>query len=577
MRTLTGHRYLAEALQAYGVSHVFMVPTVAVMALAEMDRLGVIGIMTHSEKAAAYMADGYARATNKPGICLAQTVGATNLLSGLRDAFITGSPVIALTGGTEPMTRYKYVYQELEDFPSFEKLTKFNAQVQDVRRVPDLLRQAFREAVSGSPGPVHLELQGITGNVLDGTIHLEEATEVLAEDTFARSPAFRPRAEEASVERAVELLLGAVRPVLLAGNGVRVSGAEAELKELAERLSIPVVTSLHAKGAMSETHPLGMGCVGSASRASANQVMEQADLVFVIGSHLGSQVSDKWRLPAPGTAVIQLDIDPIELGRNYPNLVSLCGDAKATLVDILSRVEASEKHQEWATVAAGFVAAWRSDNHDRLTDESSPTRPERLCAEITKFLPADGILVVDTGHAGIWTASMIDIEPSQRVIRSSGSLGWALPAAIGAKCAEPDRVVVCFTGDGGFYYHLAELETAARSGINPIIVVNNNRSLSQDMKPFHRGWGGPENITDVGNRMWIYDDRNLTAIATELGAFAIRVTDPSELAPALQAALDSNRPTVVEVITDLKVLPDVPYGGRDFYAPEEPDEEKPGK
>lgn len=566
MPTIDGHKYLAEALNAYSVSHVFMVPTVAVRSLAEMDRLGIVGVMTHSEKAAAYMADGYARASNKPGICMAQTVGATNLLSGLRDAAISGSPVVAITGGTEPMTRYKYVYQEVEDFPSFEPLTKFNAQVGDVRRVPDLLRQAFREAVSGPPGPVHLELQGITGNVLDGEIEYDPDTDVMAEKRFVATPPFRPRAEPDEVAKAIEILTTARRPIILAGNGVRVSGAEHQLAALAERLSIPVATSLHAKGAFSETSPLGAGCVGTSSRASANRAMELADVVFVIGSRLGSQVTDKWRLPTKKARIVQLDIDASELGRNYPNSVSLNGDAKATLDEILETLTDVSPHREWAETVAGFVAEWRAEKAAVLEDSSSPTRPERLCAEIAGFLPDDGLLVVDTGHAGIWSAGMIDIEPSQRVIRCSGSLGWALPAAIGAKCAQPDRVVVAFMGDGGFYYHMPELETAARHGIAPIMVVNNNVSLSQDMKPFHRGYGGSDQITAAGDRMWMFEDRNLAAVAEELGAFALRVTDPEKIRPALEEALSVGRPAVVEVLTDYRVLPDVPFGGTDFYA-----------
>ncbi len=196
MTATNGNAYLAEALKAYGLTHVFMVPTVAVPALAHLDRIGVSGITTHGEKAAAYMADGYARARGGPGVCLAQTIGAANLAAGLRDPFMAGSPVIAITGGTRPLSRYRHVYQEIEDFPLYETVTKLNAHVDDVRRLPDMLRQAFREAVSGGPGPVHLEIQGLAAEILGAELEVDAATGPLAEEAFAFAPPFRPAADD---------------------------------------------------------------------------------------------------------------------------------------------------------------------------------------------------------------------------------------------------------------------------------------------------------------------------------------------------------------------------------------------
>src|SRR3954453_4099339 len=220
--TTTGSRYLAEALQAYGLTHVFMVPTVAVTALAEMDSLGLVGVMAHGEKAAAYMAAGYARVSRAPGVCMAQTIGSANLAAGLRDAYMAGSPVLALTGGTHPLTRGRGVYQEVEDFPVYAPLTKSNVQLDDVRRLPDLLRQAFREAVSGAPGPVHVELQGLAGSVLDEPLEVDDiGRAVLAESRFAHVPPFRPAPEPDDVRRAAQLIERARRPVIVAGGGVR--------------------------------------------------------------------------------------------------------------------------------------------------------------------------------------------------------------------------------------------------------------------------------------------------------------------------------------------------------------------
>jgi acetolactate synthase-1/2/3 large subunit len=566
LTSTNGNAYLAEALKAYGLTHVFMVPTVAVPALAHLDRIGVSAITTHGEKAAAYMADGYARARGGPGVCLAQTIGAANLAAGLRDPYMAGSPVIAITGGTRPLSRYRHVYQEIEDFPLYEPVTKLNAHVDDVRRLPDMLRQAFREAVSGAPGPVHLEIQGLAAEILAGDLEIDASAGPLAEEVFAFAPPFRPTADDESIRRALELLAGAERPVIVAGGGVQYSGAGGELTELARRLGIPVATSLNAKGTVDETGPYAVGVVGSYSRASANRTVGQADLVFFIGSHAGSQVTDNWRLPRAGTPVIQLDIDAAELGRNYPNAVSLHGDVKATLARMIALAPESAGHESWLATAAGYVAEFRREQEPRLSADTSPIRPERLCRELTEILPDDAVLLSDTGHSGIWTGSLIDLRPGQRYLRCAGTLGWALPAAIGAKCAVPDRPVVCWTGDGGLYYHLAELETAARNGINVVIVVNNNRSLSQDMKIFQHSWGGPDKITAAGDKMWMFDDVNLASVAANLGCASYRVESPSEIGAAVKSALAGGRPAVVDVVTDVEVLPDPPFGGRDFYS-----------
>jgi acetolactate synthase-1/2/3 large subunit len=571
LRKISGSRYLAEALHAYGTTHVFMVPTVAVSALAEMDDLGIEGVMTHGEKAAAYMADGYARVNRAPGICMAQTIGSANLAAGLRDAYMAGSPVIAVTGGTLPRTRGRGVYQEIEDFPLYEPLTKYNMQLQELGRLPDLLRQTFREATSGAPGPAHLEMQGLGAAILEGDLDLDDAAlAVMAEPRFAQIPPFRPAPDDESIAAALAAIGAAQRPVILAGGGVRLSGAQDSLRRFAEKYQLPVATSLNGKGVIDERSPLAVGVLGASSRKSANQTVERADLVVFIGTRAGSQVTDGWRLPTAGTTVVQIDIDPAQLGRNYPCAVALQGDAARTLDLLLAASGQGAADPAWVDEATGYVAAWRGEDDALLTSAETPPRPERLCREVTEFLPDDGILVVDTGHAGMWAASMIDMRPGQTFIRAAGSLGWSFPASIGAKAAAGERTVVCFTGDGGFYYHLSEIETAVRHGLAPIIVVNNNVSLSQDMRIFQRSWGGAEQISAGGDRMWKFNDVNLADTARSLGAFSVRVEDPAELPGALKAAQAADRIAVVEVITDELVLPAIPHGGRDFYAPTPP-------
>src|SRR5580765_339586 len=248
-RKMSGAQCLADMLKGYGVTHVFHVPAVLRTTFAEMERrTGIKRLHVHGEKAAAYMADGYARASGRPGICMAQVIGALNLAAGLRDAYLAHSPVIAFTGGRDPKTKFRKVYQEIDDVPAFEPVTKWNATLDAVERFPDMVRQAFRVATSGAPGPVHLQFRGN-----EGQIDQEEAElEPLVEPQFARVPPYRPLPQPDDVAKLLEHLQRAERPVIVAGGGVRASGAAAELVQLAEALSVPVATSLNGKDSIAD-------------------------------------------------------------------------------------------------------------------------------------------------------------------------------------------------------------------------------------------------------------------------------------------------------------------------------------
>src|SRR5215813_3914961 len=295
---MTGAQCLADMLKGYGVTHVFHVPAVLRTTYAEMEkRTDIKRLHVHGEKSAAYMADGYARASGRPGICMAQAIGALNLAAGLRDAWLAHSPVIAFTGGREPKNKFRKVYQEVDDVPAFEFVNKFNATVDDVARFPDMVRQAFRAAVSGTPGPVHLQFRGN-----EGQVDAEEAEmEPLVEELFARVPPFRPEPELAHVRAALACLQQAEHPVIVAGGGVRASRAGPELVALAEALTVPVATSLNGKDSIPGTHPLSVGVVGSYSRESANRIVNEADLVCFIGTETGGMTTHFWAVPKIGT------------------------------------------------------------------------------------------------------------------------------------------------------------------------------------------------------------------------------------------------------------------------------------
>src|SRR6202795_4024952 len=400
MARMTGAQVLAEMLQGYGVSHVFMVPAVLRRTFAEMERRTQIQrIHCHGEKAAAYMADGYARASGKPGVCMAQVVGAMNLAAGLRDAWLAHSPVIAFTGGRDPKSKFRNVYQEVDDAPAFQQVTKWNATVDAVERFPDMVRQAFRAAVSGAPGPVHLQFRGN-----EGQIDAEEAEmEPLVEEQFARVPPFRPEPDMKSVLAALKILQDAARPVIVAGGGVRASGAKQELVALAEKLSIPVATSLNGKDSIPGVHPLSVGVVGTYSRESANRIVNQADLVCFVGSETGGMTTHFWAVPKIGVAAIQIDIDPEALGRNYPLKAGVLGDARVTLARMLKIADrgSAAKRKGWVAEAQNFCTEWRQKYKSALESDAVPMRPERLCSELTHHRPDAAIVVGDTGPAGM--------------------------------------------------------------------------------------------------------------------------------------------------------------------------------
>ena len=549
----TGAEVMADMLAGYGVTHVFMVPAVLRRSFVEMERRTKIArIHCHGEKSAVYMADGYARASGKPGICMAQVIGALNLAAGLRDAFLAHSPIIAMTGGRDARTKFRKVYQEIDDMPAFEPVTKMNVTVDDVARFPDMIRQAFRVATSGAPGPVHLQFRGN-----EGQIDQEEAEmEPLVETQFAQVPPFRPQPQAEHVKAALEILQNAERPIIVAGGGVRASAAGAELVALAEALQIPVATSLNGKDMIPGTHALSVGVVGSYSRESANLAVNRADLVCFIGTETGGMTTHFWAVPKIGIPAIQIDIEPESIGRNYPLQASVLGDAKAVLSAMLVQADktSAKKRAAWIAEIATLRSDWAVKYKPMLESDSVPINPGRICGELTKHVPDDAIVIVDTGHAGMWMGGLYDTRvPTQSYIRSAGHLGWAFCAGLGAKAACPERPVVVFTGDAGFWYHIGEIETAVRWKLNSVTVVNNNGGGNQSKRGFERVYADA-GANNRSRELWTYNKMNFARIAEDMGALGIRVEKPDDFAPALAKALAANRPVIIDVVTDIEAL-----------------------
>ncbi|HVP79662.1 MAG TPA: thiamine pyrophosphate-binding protein [Thermodesulfobacteriota bacterium] len=545
---MTGAQYIACAVSGYGITHVFYVEAILRRTLVEMEKLGISRVITHGEKGAAYMADGYARAGNRPGLCMAQSVGAANLAAGLQDAYLGRSPVIAFTGRKPPLYQYRNSYQEILHNTMYQAVTKYNVEVGVVEQLPHLMLQAFREATTGSPGPAHLDFLGYEGNLTDEA----EAELVLeVEREYTRMPARRPVPEESDLRRAAEALGKAERPALVVGRGAILSGAHAEVLSLARHLGAPVIVSMDGKSIITEDDPLYAGPAGTYCAPCANEVLAESDLVFFVGSSTGDQVTKNWTLPPVGSPVIQLDINPTEIGRSYPGAIGLLGDARVGLAALSAELGGNScgaKKNGWAEKAGSVVAQWRASVEPQRTSDAVPIRPERLCADISAELPEGAIVVADTGYSAIWAGTLIDLfKPGQLFLRAAGSLGWGFPASLGAKCAQPSRPVVCFSGDGAFWYHLGELETAVRWKINTVTVINNNSVLGQCQLGIRRAYRGEKAGEEQQYR---FTDTNFARVAEDLGAVGIRVEKPSEIRPAIRRALSLDKPVVVDVATE---------------------------
>lgn len=539
---MNGYDYIAQTIKGYDVTHVFYVEAMLRMAMRELGELGVKRVMAHTENAAAFMADGYARASGKPGLCLAQSIGSANLAGGIHEAWLANSPVIAFTGKKTPTYQYRGSYQEADHRLLYQGITKFNADISEPEQLSIVLRQCFREAVTGKPRPVHADLSNHTGRVIEvGSVNAP----VYIEDTFKVYPAYRPLADKEAVKKAAEAINDSKKPVIVVGRGAAISGAGEIIYKLAKKSDIPVVTSPDGKSLIDERDDLWSGIVGSYGMDCANKTVLASDLVIFIGTQTGDQTTFDWKVPSMDTRVIQIDIDPAELGKNYPNSIGLLGDARSILFQLEEIISLSER-KNWRAEVADYVKNTLSEYEKYQLSDSLPMRPERLCEEISQALPDNAILVSDTGYSAVWSSTMLRMRPGQKYLRSAGSLGWSYPASLGVKCASQDRPVICFTGDGAFYYHLNEMETAVRYGINTVTIINNNEALVQcrpDLSLVYK------DAPDKMPRRYQYPDIDLCKIAETYGCYTKKIVDPADVGNAIREALECGKPAVLDVRT----------------------------
>ena len=569
-----GGALLAELLAEHGVRHVFGVPGGQTLALydAILDRdPGMRHVLVRDERSAAYAADAYARVTGRAGVCDATVgPGAAKLPSGLGEALGASVPVVALVSELPArLAPHRYrsaASQALDQAALLAAVTKWQATVPDAATLPALVRQAFREATTGRPGPVALFLPQ---DVLDGPAadHIAPegstggsgpsgargcppgGTVPLRASRFGSFPAFRPNPDPDDVAAAVAVLQGAHRPFVLAGGGVLHSGAGTELTALAEALSAAVGTTLSGKGAIAEDHPLSVGVTGSMGTSAAAAALAEADVVLLAGTKAGSGPTFGWTLPAPGQAVVQLDLDPAELGRAFPVVAAVLADARPGLHGLLTALDQPADGPDraaWRSRIAELARSWRTERDAERASDAVPIAPQRVIAEIEALLGADDILICDASLASGWGGAYLEQRRAGRQVlcpRGQAGLGYALPAAIGVATARPGGRTVVLAGDGAMGYAVGELATVAELGLPVTVIVLNNRSLGwirwYRRIHFGRGWED-EDFSDVP----------FADVARAFGLAGMRVTEPGRLAATLRTACSAPGPALVDVVTE---------------------------
>ncbi len=552
MTEIRGAEALVRCLIEEGVRYVFGIPgdqcnpiTDAIYRLG--GETGLRFVTARHEQAAAHMADAWARVTGEPGVCLGTVgPGVADLVPGVYPAWADSVPVIVLGAQNQTWRCYPEhgSMQALDQISLMTPITKWRALVNDVRRMPELVQLAFRAATSGRQAPVYLDLPS---NVLCDKIDSEECP-ILPPQRYRATNA--PVADAGVIEQAADMLARAEWPLIHTGGGVLRAAAWAEVRELAEYLSAPVTTSLGARGAIPEDHPL---CLIPGATA-AFKAQAAADLVLLVGGRMGDV--DFWgRQPIWGEPdkqrFIQIDIEPQNIGLNRQVEIALVGDAKSTLRALLEavRVRTGSKtenpmFEEARQVQQAWVDGWEDGAHS----DQVPIHPLRLMREVRQFFPREAIFASDGGNTSVWSFYQNRIYEPRSFLwaADSGHLGTGVPYAVAAKLARPEVPVYCITGDGSFGLNAMEMETARRENVPIVVIIANDKAWGMIK-------GGQKLVYDARYIGVDFTDARYDKLAEALGCYGERVTEPAQIRPALERAVDSGLPAVLDVIVDIDV------------------------
>jgi acetolactate synthase-1/2/3 large subunit len=400
--------------------------------------------------------------------------------------------------------------------------------------------------MSGTKRPAHLDLDGYRGaDIESAVLPLDEQSY----RSFLKPVSIPPTQAPAElVRQAADKIVAAKRPLLVVGVGADEPGIRDALAAFASRFQLPIGTSVGGRSLVETSHPLHFGVLGTYSAPYANEVLYDADLVIYVGCHVSDQITCDWSNPKLGTDIIQIDVDPAELGRNYPNVLGLAGNPVQVVNQIAALDIPQVERSDWLARCADTAARWYKSQEIVTRSEATPIRAERLAAELSECLPDDAVVVADTGFSATWTAQFTEFRhPTQTYLRAAGSLGWAFPAAIGAKFGASQRPVVCFTGDGALHYHLSELETVRRWNLPLVTVVNNNSALGQGLRSVKKLYEGRAGKLDD---LVLFERLDFARIAEAFGIRARRIEKATDIVPVIREAIAANEPFLVDVMTD---------------------------
>lgn len=542
---LNGGRAVVECLKAENVEYVFGVPggqTLAIMD-ALYDTPEIKFITAHHEGGAACMADGYARRTGRPGVCLVTTgPGATNMLTGVGGAQKDSSPVIFMTANNRAKDFDRDDAQEADHVALFRPLTKWSLMVTDAVRIPEAMREAFRRALTGCPGPVHLDFA--RDALEDGKVNFTPV------EPARYRPQGRVQGDPETIASAAAVLREARAPTIWSGRGVIVSRATEALAELADATESALVTTYNGIGSVPAGHRLAFGPKSRHGTKLTTEILRRSDVLVVIGNSLNASSTGRWTLELTDK-VIHIDADPEMVGRHYPFEVGIVGDAQAVLNDLVTavaecapRASVLQERRERIETLRGEHAEWRASVFKPEYANARPIKPYYLMEALQKALPKRAIVVGGAGNPGIWT-NLLEIHETGTYMKpvGFGNMGFGLPAAIGAKLADASRPVVAVVGDGSLGMCISEIETAVREKAPLVLLIMNN---------FCYGNIKQEQLAHFGPRYIGVDftDINFVEIARGFGATGERVEDPGGLDVALKRAFESGETYVLDVVID---------------------------
>ena len=546
---MTGAEALVRMLEQYEVKHIFGLCGDTSLpfydALARLDH-GMQHILTRDERSAGYMADAYARVTNKVGVCEGPSGGgATYLLPALVEANESSIPVLGITSDVPVTSRGKFPLTELNQQALYQPLTKWNTTIDLAEQIPSAVRNAFRAMTTGKPGSTHICLPH------DVQKHTVASSDVWAQKEHCEYPAQRYVANSADITKAAQLILGAKSPVFICGGGVINSGAEEILEKIAQLLNIPVCTTVSGQGSLAGTHPLNAGVVGANGGVMATRdVVNAADLVFFITCRAGSTTTENWRFPNKSIPIIHLDVDPETIGANYPTTIGLVGDAKLSLeqlyLDLKTHIQSRTANCIDGKAVVAQAKAIKFESFLKLANSNeSPILPERIVHTLNTLLPKDAIVCADPGTpCPYFSAYFLSDIPGRHFItnRAHGALGFAMSAAIGAAIGKPQSKCVAVMGDGSFGFTVGELETITRYKLPILMIVISNSVY---------GWIKASQKSGYDQRYYSVDF-NRTQHAKVAEAYGVKswtVDDPQKLEGVIKAAIECGEPALVDIIS----------------------------